>query len=259
MEAFRRLGVADHTIASVCHWHPEYHTATRTSIDGDACKAALLGGDVAIVAAAIAAGVALPRDALELAVQSGSLAMVELTARVLSVELGASPFVLEALVRADFVAALEPLLAAGLDVNEVDWRGQPPLHLAAWKNSAAMVHALVGAGARVNATDARERSALHVCAREGHVEALRALLANGAVPSSSVEDLEQEDTGAPTILLSSSSAQPVRRRMGQAESAVAVAARSGHAEVVRTLLDHGGVAETVRSWTLLRAIRKREQ
>ena len=77
-------------------------------------------------------------------------------------------------------AALGMLVAAGADLEAVDYRRQTPLQAAAYAGDAAAVRLLVGHGADARRQLDYGRTALHGAARAGATEAVAALLEAGA-------------------------------------------------------------------------------
>lgn len=77
-------------------------------------------------------------------------------------------------------AALEKLIAAGADVNELDPNGDAPLVMAAYLGHADIVRMLLDAGADLAAVDPGMRAtALHAAAYAGRTEAARVLVERG--------------------------------------------------------------------------------
>lgn len=75
------------------------------------------------------------------------------------------------------VAAVETLIAQGVDVNELDASQDAPLVMAAYKGYADIVKALLEAGADVAAVDpGMKATALHAAAYAGRTEAARLLI-----------------------------------------------------------------------------------
>ena len=80
----------------------------------------------------------------------------------------------------DRIVAIEPIIAAGADVNAKAWVGISPLHVAAIKGrNAEMIEVLIAQGANVNATCYFGKTALHVAGKNCHAAAIDALIAGG--------------------------------------------------------------------------------
>jgi ankyrin repeat protein len=83
-------------------------------------------------------------------------------------------------VRADDLAKVNKLLAAGADAKAANRYGVTPLYLACQNASAAIIERLLKAGADANAVSTEGETALMTVARTGVVEAARVLLDHGA-------------------------------------------------------------------------------
>lgn len=125
---------------------------------------------------------------------------------------GATPLII-ASYRGD-VAVIEPLLAAGADINGTDRGGITPLMGAAQFGHAALIPILLEAGADLEtpSSSGYQQNALHFAAQKGHPEVVEALLNAGA----NVDALENTHS-----------------------TALMYAAYWGHTEVVEILLEHG--------------------
>ena len=78
-------------------------------------------------------------------------------------------------------AAVNALIAAGVNVNETNNKGVTALMVAADKGDRDSLKALITAGANLSARDNNEgATALHVAAAKGYVECVKALIAAGA-------------------------------------------------------------------------------
>jgi ankyrin repeat protein len=83
-------------------------------------------------------------------------------------------------VRQDDAARVRALIAQGVDVNELDSNGDPPLVMAAYKGHTEIVRLLLEAGADVAAVDPdMHATALHAAAYAGRTDAARLLIAHG--------------------------------------------------------------------------------
>ena len=86
----------------------------------------------------------------------------------------------------DDITEVRALLTRRADVNQVServWRGprgQPPLHLAAWRGRLDILQALLQAGADVGRANTNRWVPLYLSACRGKLGCLRALLAAGA-------------------------------------------------------------------------------
>src|ERR1041384_3951124 len=83
-------------------------------------------------------------------------------------------------VRADDLAKVNQLLAAGADAKAANRYGITPLYLACENADPAMIERLLKAGADPNSTSTEGETALMTVARTGAVEAARVLLDHGA-------------------------------------------------------------------------------
>ena len=83
-------------------------------------------------------------------------------------------------VRANDLAQVNKLLAAGADVKAANRYGITPLYLACENANAAMIERLLKAGADANSVSTEGETALMTVARTGVVEAARILLEHGA-------------------------------------------------------------------------------
>ena len=72
------------------------------------------------------------------------------------------------------------LLSNGANVNQADYDGSSPLHLAAYEGHEAVVAILLSNGANVNQADKNGNSTLHSAAYNGHDAVVAVLLSNGA-------------------------------------------------------------------------------
>ena len=115
-------------------------------------------------------------------------------------------------VKAGDVSAVRLFIAAGMDINAQNNRGDMALPYAAAWSHMELVRLLLEHGADTNAQDNRGRTALLFAADGGRVDMVRLLLEHGA-------DTNAQDDDGDTALLH--------------------AARRGHMEVVRFLLEHG--------------------
>lgn len=86
------------------------------------------------------------------------------------------------------VAAIEALLASGVDVNSLDRHGQTALMNAAHTGKVEVVRLLAKSGADLNHTAKYQLSALMLSVISGHLEVARALVLAGA-------DLTRKGTG----------------------------------------------------------------
>lgn len=75
-----------------------------------------------------------------------------------------------------------------VDVNQKDWTGDAPLHIATRLGLTKAIRTLVDHGANVNAVGERGLTALHYAAFENNVEVVSELLACGADPNIKDED-----------------------------------------------------------------------
>ena len=79
------------------------------------------------------------------------------------------------------VNAVDVLLRAGANPNDIDSDGETPLIVAAYYGNAAIIKQLIEAGANVNAREPRNSStALFVAAWKGHRDVVELLLSKGA-------------------------------------------------------------------------------
>ncbi|MCU1336109.1 MAG: ankyrin repeat protein [Bryobacterales bacterium] len=83
-------------------------------------------------------------------------------------------------VRADDLATVDRLLAAGADAKAANRYGVTPLYLACQNANAAVIERLLKAGADANATSTDGETALMTVARTGVVEAAKVVLDHGA-------------------------------------------------------------------------------
>ncbi len=81
------------------------------------------------------------------------------------------------------MAAVNELLAMGIDLNAQDHKGMTPLHYAAAHNNPAAVELILDHGGRADVTDRHGNSALWtaVVNARGHYEVVAALVERGAV------------------------------------------------------------------------------
>ena len=118
------------------------------------------------------------------------------------------------------VAALDEVLAKGVDVNGKDSEGYTALMKAALAGHPDIVRALIKAGADVEAkTTASGATALMIAAEEGQTEAVQALLESPGIKK------DAQDTDGWTALM--------------------LAASEGHTNTVKALLDKGADANAV--------------
>jgi ankyrin repeat protein len=75
-----------------------------------------------------------------------------------------------------------------VDVNQKDWTGDSPLHIATRLGLTAAIRILADHGANINAVGERGLTALHYAAFKNNVEAVVELLACGANPNIKDED-----------------------------------------------------------------------
>ena len=146
------------------------------------------GGDVAIVAALLAAGADVSlatgggQTPLHWAANGGHAAVVA-TLLAAGAEVnaksddGGTPLRFAA--GGGHVSAVAELLAAGAEVNAKNDDGETPLHWAARNGRAAVVVALLAAGAEVNAKNDDDETPLRFAGDGGHAAVVAALLAAG--------------------------------------------------------------------------------
>jgi ankyrin repeat protein len=78
-------------------------------------------------------------------------------------------------------AAVNALIAAGINVNETNNKGVTALMVAADKGDVDSLKALIAAGANLNTKDKNEgATALHVAAYKGYLDCVKALVAAGS-------------------------------------------------------------------------------
>ncbi len=75
-----------------------------------------------------------------------------------------------------------------IDVNQKDWTGDTPLHIATRLGLTAAIRTLANRGANINAVGERGLTALHYAAFQNNVEAVIELNACGADPNIKDED-----------------------------------------------------------------------
>jgi ankyrin repeat protein len=82
-------------------------------------------------------------------------------------------------VKSNDVARVRALIRQGIDVNELDANGDPPLIQAAYRGHTEIVRLLLEAGADVSVVDPEMKAtALHAAAYAGRTEAARLLIAH---------------------------------------------------------------------------------
>jgi ankyrin repeat protein len=94
-----------------------------------------------------------------------------------------APRSLWAAAKANDIAELERLLAAGSPIDERDHRGYSPLMLAAYAGHSAAFELLLARGADPNSADAAGNTVLMGAAFKGHTAMVERLLAAGADPT----------------------------------------------------------------------------
>lgn len=133
----------------------------------------------------------------------------------------------------------------GIEVNQKDNHGFPPLVILANTNNVAGVHLFLKNGADPNAVDANGRGALMWAAHEGHEEVVTLLLKQPKIKLNTLSNLGE------SALLEAAGAgrNSMVQKLLQAGAKVDVqgahlytplmaAAQSGHLEVVKLLLQH---------------------
>ena len=78
------------------------------------------------------------------------------------------------------VARIQGIIRAGVNVNQKDYTGWTPLHIAAFYDHKAIVEHLIKAGADLNTIDKYGWTPLHVAAYYGHQEIVETLIKAGA-------------------------------------------------------------------------------
>jgi ankyrin repeat protein len=67
-----------------------------------------------------------------------------------------------------------------IDVNQNDWAGDSPLHIAALLGDVDAINILINNGAHINARGEKKLTPLHHAFMKGHVDAIETLLSRGA-------------------------------------------------------------------------------
>ena len=88
-----------------------------------------------------------------------------------------------------FKATVNELIQHGADVNQLDFVGRTPLHIAANRGQLAVIEILVSEGAEVNVVDHKNRTPLYNAAIKAHEDVCRYLLDQGAKFEGPVEQL----------------------------------------------------------------------
>ena len=143
-------------------------------------------------------------------------------------------------------AAVQALLAQGVDVNAPQGDGATALHWAAYRDDAETVEWLIGAGADVNAANDLHVTPLALATANGNAEIVRRLLAAGASPNAAGETgvtplMEAARTGsleAVRVLLEFD-ADVNARTSDRQQTALMWAVTQHHPQVVGVLLDSG--------------------
>ncbi len=153
---------------------------------------------------------------------------------------------LVAAARSGDTAAVESLLASGVEVNAKDREGSTALMFAAVRGDARMVAKLLAAGADPNLKDANGETALILGASHG-VEIVRALLSEGADPNLADGEgqtalLVAAENQAATVRLLIDSGADVNHLDAFGVGALTIAEASGAQEIVAMLRQAGAKA-----------------
>ena len=157
-------------------------------------------------------------------------------------------------------AAIQKLLAKGIDPNTTDEKGDPLLNLAAANGDEAMVDLLLRSGASPNRRNLVGETPAMTAALKGHAKVLQRLIDAGAfVDHAGWTPLHyavlQGNLECVEILLRAKA--DVNAAAPNGSTALMLAARNGHVEVVKRLLAAGADTEKVNeegrtavSWAL---------
>jgi ankyrin repeat protein len=143
----------------------------------------------------------------------------------------------------DNADAVTRMLAAGLDPNQLDPRGQPALMVALQSESLKVAKVLVDArGIQVDIRNHAGETPLMMAALKAEVDAATALIARGAaVQKEGWSPLHYAATGgsAAIVKLLLSKGAPIEARSPNGSTPLMMAARYGNEEAVDTLLAAG--------------------
>lgn len=147
-------------------------------------------------------------------------------------------------VKADDLAAVRAILAAGHPVDQADASGDWPLIMAAYLGHTDVLKALLEAGANVGVLDpGMQATALHAAAYAGHAEACRLLLAHGVElnrqgPHNGYTALHdavwQANLEAATVLVEAGADRTITSNKGQTPLALA---KANHQRALIELLE----------------------
>lgn len=150
---------------------------------------------------------------------------------------------------ADYLAAVEILLAAGADVSLADFEGFTPLHHAVTADEVDVVRLLLAKGGKVNVATHKELTPLHLAAGAASPGMIELLLSHGATidavqrnqPSKYTPLMWAVDAGKVDNLklLLQHGADPKRRVFDKKASALHMAAMRGHVAIVEILVAAG--------------------
>ena len=168
-------------------------------------------------------------------------------------------------VRGEDAAAVEALLASGVDVDVAQPDGATALHWAVYRDDLALVERLVEAGASAGAANDYGVTPLSLACTNANAAIVRTLLEAGADATAAVSTGETVlmtcartgNAGAVQALLDHG-ARVDAREARERQTALMWAVSRGHTEVVRALLD-AGADVTARSRTSRHVISRRLQ
>ena len=143
------------------------------------------------------------------------------------------------------LAAVQRLLAGGIDVNGTDAWGRSALHEAAFRGHERVIAGLLRAGADVHAQDVAGRTPLEEALNSGDFDSIQVLQEAGVEfdlgsPANQPLVVEAAVSGSEVLLGALlDSGQDIDWRDEEGRSALAAAAANGRERVVRTLIDAG--------------------
>ena len=150
-------------------------------------------------------------------------------------------------VRAKDVAAIDQVLAAGVEIDETDYFVGPALHVAVSEGDTEMAGHLIARGADLESIgEAQGSRPLHIAAEFGDVAMVRLLLDKGAATDSRDADgrtplfraAARGHTGAAKLLLDRG-ADPTVAESTLGQMPLHRASDNGQVAMVQLLLDHG--------------------
>ena len=163
-------------------------------------------------------------------------------------------------VKAGDVAAVQALIAQGIDVNAAEADGTTPLHWAATGQETEIARLLLAAGAGVNVGNRYGVRPLSLACADGNAPVIAALLNAGANPNTSRMEGEtalmtaaRSGSVKAVKLLLDAGADPNAREHWKGQTALMWAAAEGHAATIPTLVSHGAdlSARSNRGFTAL--------